>query len=269
MIRFFGQRLLVFLVRWILVAVILLIVIELSYGVLGGSDSHVWEISFSDPILPLGERSGQEGWETVWPMLQNSMVVVGISWAAVLVVGYSWGVLGARLRRFKGDLLMVLPWLVLASVPAFWWVIQIVIYAYFTWERPGFADEIVVDSGPDLMGWWNVAVLALPLAVLGIAVQIHRVSRRIRKEAELPFVRGLYRAGYSNTEIFYEHILRRVKGDLLQLSDATLPLILGGLVFVEAAFRFQGAGRFLVQSLELAYFPGIFVVGLWMAALIG
>ncbi|MEM1442696.1 MAG: ABC transporter permease subunit [Verrucomicrobiota bacterium] len=250
-------------------AVLLLIIIEVSYGVIGASDTHVWELSFSDPILPLGDLSGDAGWGKVWPLAKNSMVVVGIAWATILVVGYTWGILAARLRRVRGDWFFVLPWLVLASVPAFWWVIQVVIYAYFTWERPGFADEIVVDSGPDLMWWWNIAVLALPLTVLGISVQIHRVCRRIREEAELPFVRGLYRAGYSNSEIFYEHILRRVKRDLVEQADATLPLILGGLIFVEVAFRFDGLGRFLVRSLELSYFPGIVVVGLWMAVLIG
>jgi len=82
-------------------------------------------------------------------------------------------------------------------------------------------------------------------------------------------VRGLHRAGYSESEIFYKNILRRLTGELVRLSDATLPLILGGLIFVEVAFRYEGMGSFLISSLQLSYFPGIFVTGIWMAGIIG
>ena len=269
MIRFFARRLLVMFVRLVLVAIILVIAIELGYGVLGNSDVHIWEVRFSDPVVPLSELSGDSTWEELVPLMKNSMLIVGLAWGTTLLVGYSWGILAARLRQFKGHYFLLVPWLVLASVPGFWWVIQVAIYSYFEWERPGFANEVVVESGPDLMQWWNAVVVAIPLGVLGISVQMRNVSDRIREEAGLPFVRGLHRAGYSNSDIFYKNILHRLTGELIRLSDETLPLILGGLIFVEVAFRFEGMGNFLIRSLQMSYFPGIFVTGIWMAGIIG
>ncbi|MDF1659686.1 MAG: ABC transporter permease subunit [Verrucomicrobiales bacterium] len=269
MIRFFGQRLFVLLVRLVLVAILLVIAMELGYGVLGNSDFHVWEAGFADPVIPLLELSGSSTWDGIIPLMKKSMLVAGLAWGATVLVGYSWGILAARLRRFKGHYLLLVPWLVMASVPGFWWVIQVAIFSYFEWERPGFANEIVVESGPDLMQWWNAVVVALPLSVLGVSVQMRNVSERIHEEAGLPFVRGLHRAGYSEGEIFYKNILRRLKGALIKHSDDTLPLILGGLIFVEVAFRFEGMGSFLIRSLQSSYFPGIFVTGLWMAGIIG
>lgn len=270
MIRFLGQRILVFFVRWNIAGLFLLVLIELSYGVFGASEIHVWDMRFSDPVLPLeGAFIESPTWEEVLPLMTNSTLVVGISWLVVLLVGYSWGILSARLHHFHIGSLLLLPWLALAAVPSFWWVIQVGIYSYFTWERPGFADEIMVESGPDVMRWWNITVLALPLSVLGISLQMRRVRHRIRTEAVLPFVRGLRQAGYSDSEIFYQNVLRRLRGKLVNLSDETFPLLLGGAMFVEVAFRYEGMGPFLVRSLELDYYPGILVAGLWMAGLVG
>ncbi|MDF1825530.1 MAG: ABC transporter permease subunit [Verrucomicrobiales bacterium] len=269
MIRFLGQRIFVLLIRLILVFAILSVVIELSYGVFGGSEVHVWQMDFTAPVEPSLMLTGHGGWESVLEPVANSSLVIGITWGVVLLTGYSWGILTARIQRFPFRNLIVLPWLVFACVPGFWWVIQVAIYSYFEWERPGFANEIVVESGPDLMRWWNAVVVAAPLIVLGVAVQIRAVNARIQKESVLPFVRGLYQSGYSNREIFYQNILRRLSGDLVHLSDRTLPLILGGLIFVEAAFRYEGMGNFLLRSLEVSYFPGILVAGLWMAGIIG
>lgn len=269
MIRFLGQRLLVLLVRLIVVTALLLLVIELSFGVMGGSEFHVWQMDFAAPVQPSLALSGNGDWDSIVEPIANSFLVIGMSWGVVLLTGYAWGILSARLHRFPLRHLIALPWLVLACVPGFWWVIQVVIYSYFKWERPGFANEVIVESGPDLMRWWNAVVVATPLTVLGIAVQIRAVNERIQEEAALPFVRGLFQSGYSKSEIFYQNVLRRLSGDMVALADRTLPLILGGLVFVEAAFRYEGMGNFLLRSLEMSYFPGILVSGLWMATILG
>lgn len=269
MIRFLAQRILVLLVRLLVVAAILLLVIELSYGVVGGSDEHVWEMDFAAPVLPSMALSGTGEWASLMAPMINSFLVIGLTWSVVLLTGYSWGILSARIQRVPYRHLIALPWLALACVPGFWLVIQVAIYSYFEWERPGFANEVIVESGPDLMRWWNAVVVAAPLIVLGIAVQIRSVSNRIQEESVLPFVKGLYQSGYSNREIFYQNVLRRLSGEMVQLSDRTLPLILGGLIFVEAAFRYEGMGNFLLRSLEMSYFPGILVTGLWMAGVIG
>lgn len=269
MIRFLGRRFLVLVVRIAVVAFSLLLLIELSFGVIGDSGKHVWEMNFPAPALPTGDMSGTGEWNEIVPLMQNSLLVAGLAWGVTLCVGYAWGILAARLRNLKGHYLLIAPWLILACIPGFWWVLQVAIYSYFAWERPGFANEIIVESGPDLMRWWNAAVVALPLAVLGVSVLIQEVNQRIREEAVLPFVSGLRRAGYPGSDIFYRNILRRLTGELAGYADRPLPLIFGGLIFAEAAFQYEGMGLFLIRSLEAGNFPGIFVTGLWIASVLG
>ena len=55
--RILGRRLLFLLIRTGIALVLLMLVIETSFGVLGGFEEHLWSISLSDPI-PSAFRGG-------------------------------------------------------------------------------------------------------------------------------------------------------------------------------------------------------------------
>ena len=256
-------------VRWIVVAISLVLLVELSFCVVGGSNLHVWESSVYESI-PMRLSVQPVGW---WGLIAErsgaTLLVLALAYGGALLVGYAWGIFASRYRRFRLGALLSLPFSLFSCVPGFWFVILVAIYSYVVWKRPGFADELLVETGPNVLAWWNAAVVALPAMAMASAWQLRSVTEEIRGEASKPYVRGLYLTGYGEDDIFYRNILRGALPGIVSSLDRTLPVVLGSLVVLEWAFRYDGVGALLVDSVQLGFYPGIFVSGMWMATLVG
>lgn len=268
MVRIILQSLLVALIRFTAAGIALMALIELAYCVVGETDRHVW-LSESYGLVPPELTPRPVNWVGLLKgRAAASLPVMFVSLLGVLLIGVAWGTLGARLRRFRAASLLGAPFGVFACVPGFWFVILIAIYSYFQWKRPGFANELVVDRGPDILGWWHACVIALPLMAAGVAWQIRAVSSVLEKEAARPYLRGLFIAGYSDEDIFYRNAFRRALPSLLALSDRTVSFLAGSLICLEFAFRYPGIGSLLIESVKLGSYVGILVSALSMAAFV-
>lgn len=269
MIRHVLQRLLVAGIRFAAAAIAILVLIELSFVLLGDSEVHAWEglrgedRAFSAAAVDFVRGEWESGWRD---RLGASGRVLLLAGGGTLWVGYAWGILGARLRRFRAPRLLAAGFAALACAPGFWLVILAAVYSYFSWDRPGFADDLVVEEGPDLLVWWNAAVVALPAASAAIAWQILAVARAIEGESAVPWLRGLSLAGADGEEIFYRHALRRARGALLGLLDGALPALLGATVVLEVAFHYPGWGALLVDSIRSSDLPTVYFCALGFAA---
>jgi peptide/nickel transport system permease protein len=82
-----------------------------------------------------------------------------------------------------------------------------------------------------------------------------------------PWLRSAFVAGANDEELFYRRALRRSRGTLFALSDRALPVLLGGLVVLEPAFRYPGIGSLLVESIRLGSHPGILAASLCLTAM--
>ena len=268
MARIFFQSLLVALIRFAAAGIALIMLIEVVYCVISRTDRHVWLLESYGPV-PAELTTRPVSWSG---LLQDraaaSLPVMLVSLTGVLLIGGAWGTLGARLRRFRGTSLLGAPFSIFACVPGFWFVILVAIYSYFQWKRPGFANELVVDKGPDILSWWHISIVALPAMAAGVAWQIRAVSSVLEKEASRPYLRGLFIAGYSDEDIFYRNVFRRALPSLLALSDRTVSCLAGSLVCLEYAFRYPGIGSLLVESVKLGSYGGILVSALSMAAFV-
>ncbi|NLT71479.1 MAG: ABC transporter permease subunit [Verrucomicrobiaceae bacterium] len=268
MLRIVLQRLLVSVLRFATAALALLVLTEFAFGVLGGSDRHVWEATSYGPVPP--ELSPRPvSWAGLFEeRVRRSLPVLLLCVPAIFLIGYSWGVLGARLRRFHGARVLAAPFALLACVPGFWFVVLVAIHSYFHWGRPGFANDLVVERGPDLLTWWHAAIVALPALVAGAGWQIRAVSDMLEKEMTGGYVRGLFLVGYSEEDIFYRNAFRRALPQLFAVSSGTLSSVAGSLVCVEYAFRYPGIGSLLIESAKGGSYGGIFLSALALAALI-
>lgn len=266
MARIVLQRLLVSVIRLAAAGLALIVLIELAFCVLGGSDRHIWKAESYGPVPP--ELSARPvSWAGLLEdRVRVSLPVFVICVPGILLIGYSWGVLGARLRRFHGARLLAAPFSLFACVPGFWFVVLVAIYSYFQWKRPGFANDLVVEQGPDLLTWWHAGVVALPALAAGAAWQIRAVSAVLEREVTRPYLRGLFMAGYSEEDLFYRNAFRRALPSLFALSDRTFSALAGGLVCLEYAFRYPGIGSLLVESVRLGSYGGILVSALALAA---
>jgi len=266
MIRHLLHRLIVSAVRLIAAGIALLVLLELSFCVFGGSDDHVWMPESYGPVPPELAPRPLDWLELMSERSVATGRVLLLAIPGILLVGYAWGILGARLRRFHAARLLAAPFAAFACVPGFWFVGLVAIYSYFHWQRPGFANDLVVERGPDLLTWWHASVVALPAMAAGIAWQIRAVSTVLEREAGSQWVRGLSVAGFDNEEIYYGNVLRRATPAFAALFDRNFPALLGGLAVLESAFRYPGMGALLVDSVKSGSYSGILLSSLAMTA---
>lgn len=267
--KILGRRLLFLLIRTGIALVLLMLVIETSFGVLGGFEEHLWSISLSDPI-PSAFRGGDATWrEVILSRSVQSAYVLLLGFGGALVVGYCWGILAARWRGLRFSSLLSAPFSLCACAPGFWFVGVVAVHSFFAWKRPGFANDVVVTTGPDLMQWWHALVVAAPIFVTAGSWKIRAVSARVEREMSEPFVGGLVLSGLRDDEIFYRHVLPRARADLAAMVDRMLPFSVGSLLVLEWAFRYDGIGSLVVASVREASLIGILLGGSWMIFLLG
>ncbi len=258
MIRIVLRRSLVLFLRLGGIGLGLLLLIEISFGVLGRQSVHIWNLSLFDSVPAEISASGSGTFVLLHESFLTSLPSLLIAFLSTWLVGYGWGILGARLRKWGGAFALRLPFLLIASFPGFWLVLLIAIYSYFVWERPGFADELRVEQGPDLIRWWNASVVALPLIIVGVSQQLRGVLGVLLKHEKQVALPDLILLGYCYEDVFYGQILRRAKIDLLRLADVAVPISLGALVVTEVAFQQDGLGKLFVVGIRNGFVPLVF-----------
>lgn len=201
-----------------------------------------------------------EPWRGV---LLNRLIVSGrvliFALPTILITGYLWGIFGARFRRLHLARLLSLPFSAFACVPGFWFVILVAAYSYFHWQRPGFADELTLESGPNLLVWWHAAVVALPAAAAGVAWQIRAVATHLERTMGRPWVRSLLLEGENDDTIFYRYLLRHKAASLISLFSGGIPLVLSSLIVLEPAFHLEGIGALLTESIKTSSPSGVLI----------
>lgn len=257
--------------RWCGAVVVVLFIVELSFAGLAGGAHHIWSAEAYRPEY-FGKASLGEAQDTVavtlGERLQASTLVVVMAAGSSLLVAGSWGILAARWRRWHLRTVFRVGFGLLAAFPGIWLVSLGIAYSYVYWQRPGFADEFQVSSGPGLLKWGQATLLTLAMVFPAIAWQIQAVARVLEAEGVRACVRGWDASGWEEETLFYRKVLRRAKPQLIALTDSTLPFLLGSLVPLEWLFHYQGMGQWLVQSVHNQNYPGTICSLLWMVTIL-
>jgi len=271
MMRFVLHRIAVGGLRWCGAVAVVLVLVEWSFAGLAGGPHHVWSAEAYRPEY-FGKSSLGGAYEpeavTLGERLRASTLVVVMAAGSSLLVAGSWGILAARWRRWQVRRLFRVGFGLLAAVPGIWLVSLGIAYSHVLWQRPGFADEFRVSSGPDLLKWGQATLLTLALVFPAIAWQLQAVARLLESEGGKAYVRGWDAAGWDEETLFYRKVLQRSKPQLIALADATLPFLLGSLVPLEWIFHYQGMGQWLVQSVHARNYPGTIITLLWMVTIL-
>ena len=266
--RFIVKRAFFAALRFVGVALGLLVLVEVSYCVLGGSGRHVWEADSYSRLVPGGMADQGRLWSSVFlSSALASLAVIGFAYGAILLIGYGWGIAGARMRRIRLAHFLAFPFGLLSSIPGFWLMTMVVTFTIFHWNRPGYPDEISLAKGFDFLSIWHAMVVAFPVSCGLLAWQLRAVSKTVCEKASEPYVKSLYLRGYRSEAIFYGNIFKHSLKGLIGLFDRTLSPLLGALVTVEWAYHYRGIGTLLVESARASRYEGILLTGIGMAAI--
>lgn len=187
----------------------------------------------------------------------RTLLLGGLSLALSFVFGIAVGVVQAVRRGGWFDRVSSAILLFLYSLPDFWGALMIMlIFAY--WWRVLPAAGIVDPVLHAYMGGWAAFVdrikhLILPVGALTLLTTagIARYQRATMLEV-LPadYIRTARAKGLTERQVIWKHALRTALTPMVTLLGLALPGLLGGALFIEAVFGWQGMGSLAAKAIN-------------------
>lgn len=196
-----------------------------------------------------------------------------------LVLGFAAGIaLGTLQGRRAGgwfDRLTGGASILVASLPDFWLAMIAVLLFASTWRLfpvSGFMSPTLSPSAPFLTRSIDVLRhLTLPAGTLAllVAATVSRYQRAALIDV-LPnaWLRSARAKGVSERAVIFRHALRNALLPTITLGGLAVPALLGGAVFVEVTFAWQGMGSLAVQAVGDRDYPLVLAIVLFSSALV-
>jgi peptide/nickel transport system permease protein len=180
-------------------------------------------------------------------------------WACWLALGTLIGVwAAAKTSRLREGTLLAFS-IIGVSTPTFW-VGILLLYVFVTrlgWLPPG---------GSDAPG--ALVLPAVTLAFTGVAYYARLAHSTMTQALGEDYVRTARAKGVPPGRILFRHALRNALLPLVTVAGADLAALLGGVVFTESVFAWQGMGLLAVQAVGNLDIPIIMGVVLVSAAFV-
>jgi peptide/nickel transport system permease protein len=195
-------------------------------------------------------------------VLPRTLLLMGLALTISFALGIRLGVYEVRHRRQRRARASNGLTLFIYSLPDFWLALMLLLtFAYWLPVLPagGMVDPVMHDyMGPAQAAWDRVRHLILPLTTLVLIVTalIARYQRAALMEV-LPsdFVRTARAKGVDERDIVGRHALRNALLPMITLAGLAFPALLGGAVFVEKVFSWQGMGLTLISAIGVRDYP--------------
>ena len=211
----------------------------------------------------LGMSYRYSGGRTVVEVLNENfrwtLLLVGVSLLAALLIGSALGIWSAMRRGDAVDLGLLSGVYILRSIPPFWLArLLIPIFAIqLRYLPPGDSYSI-----PRLEGWENVKdvarhalmpVTVLTLAYLPTAFVIMRAAMFGILESD--FIRTARAKGLPNSWVVMKHGVRNALLPVLTSFMVDLGQLLGGVTVIEAVFNYRGIGNMMFEAVKARDYP--------------
>jgi peptide/nickel transport system permease protein len=186
----------------------------------------------------------------VWPTVQLSALALTL--AAVLAVPL--GVLMARLRGKRAELLVQLGSVAGLTIPSFW--LGILMILALATLAPSLQVLGYVPFSEDPLGC--LARLLLPAIALGLPIlaNLARLVRSAMLEAlGQDYIRTARAKGLPERLVLYRHALRNALIPFVTSLGIMTGYLLGGAIVVEQVFAIPGLGRLILGAIAERNYP--------------
>jgi peptide/nickel transport system permease protein len=194
--------------------------------------------------------------------LPNTLLLMSVALIGSFLAGIALGVFQAMRRGSLADHVASGVSLFFYSMPDFWLALMaMLLLAYWV---PIFPTSGVVDPVMhEYLGFWGrigdrIRHLVLPATTLILlaAAGIARYQRSALLDvAGLDYVRTARAKGLGERRVILRHALRNALLPTITLLGLALPLLAGGVVFIEKVFAWPGMGLLTVQAIETRDYP--------------
>ncbi len=228
---------------------------------------YVWSAARLD--LGYSFRHGEPVWDVLARRLPATLLLMGASMAAALVLGVLAGAVASlRVNTLTDNLISVIA-IIFFAAPTFWiGLMMIVLFSVkLGWLPVSGMFTIGADYGLLRQAWDLTRHLIMPVAALGLfyAGIYARVMRSSMLEVYgLDFVRAARAKGLSERRVAFKHVLRNALLPVITLFGLQAGTMLGGSVVIESVFSWPGIGTLLFEGVLTRNFPlvmGVLLLG--------
>lgn len=224
-------------------------------------------IVFHTPVLSL-----------IIDRLPATLLLLLTSQTLSLLIGIWLGVLSARVRGSKTDLVISMSSLTIYSIPFFWMgLILILVFALNLRWFPT-SGMVSVTGHRDGIGYvldviWHMILPVVALSSWYIPTYV-RITRAAAIEVmEEDYVNTARAKGLDENSVFMKHVLRNALLPIVTMAGLFLGFAVSGAIITEIVFGWPGMGQLLYQAAFGRDYPllmGIFVltsIGLVLATM--
>jgi len=194
--------------------------------------------------------------DAVIDALPNTLLLMGVALIGAFALGMTAGVIRAGRRGSMADRALGAGTLVFYSMPDFWLAIMaMLVFAYWVPVFPtsGMTTAVLYDylsPAGKLIDRLKHLVLPATTLVLLLAAIIARYQRAAFLDvATQDFVRTARAKGLTERAVLWRHVLRNALLPVITLLGLSLPMLVGGSVFIEQVFAWPGMGRLAVGAI--------------------
>ena len=184
--------------------------------------------------------------------LSNSIWLMAAAWLLSGFGGFALGILAGWKRGGAADKLVTGYSLVMASMPAFWLaMVLLMIFAVWLKVLPIGLSVPIGSSAAEVGIGEKIAHAVLPAAALsltGISNIALQTREKMVEVMESDFVLFARARGDSEASIIWRHGVRNVALPALTLQFAAVSEIFGGSVLVEQVFSYPGLGQAAIAA---------------------
>ena len=194
--------------------------------------------------------------DAVIDALPNTLLLMGVALIGAFALGMTAGVIRAGRRGSMADRALGAGTLVFYSMPDFWLAIMaMLVFAYWVplFPTSGMTTAVLHDylsPAGKVIDRLKHLVLPATTLVLLLAAIIARYQRAAFLDvATQDFVRTARAKGLTERAVLWRHVLRNALLPVITLLGLSLPMLVGGSVFIEQVFAWPGMGRLAVGAI--------------------
>jgi len=202
----------------------------------------------------------------VFEALGHSLLLAGVSFVLVAVIGIGLGVVAAlRHGRALDHTVSIATYLGIAVPEFFWAIIIIVVFAAWLGWLPASGYE-PLSAG--FSAWAKPLIAPVMTLVFGHLAHVSRLTRSSMIEVmQSPYVMAARAKGLPERVVVLHHALRNALLPAITVLALDFGRLMGGIVVVETIFAYPGLGRLVVFSIQNRDLPTLQAAILVVAAI--
>ena len=240
-----------------------------------GLDQPVWRqyIEWLGELLRGNMGFSYKSYRPVTEMIGEhigpTLLLMGVSLVAGLIIAIPAGIYSAIHRYKKRDFAVVTASFFGSSIPGFFLAMVLVYFLNVKLQWLPSGGMVTASVGG---GFWDIARhMVMPVTVLAVSIagsNIRYIRSAVLEILEMDYLRTAKSKGIGRFKVINKHALRNALLPIVTVIGMHIPTLFGGSIIVEQIFSWPGLGLITMNAITARDYPAIMGVCLLSAVVV-